>query len=239
MRKTRKITCVGLPLLALAAIGLGQVVPDAQEEKSVKPGINERLLDPEVKIEEWVNRWEVESREVYTQRVEILNRCEIEKGMRVADVGSGTGLFTRLFAEAVGDAGWVYAVDISPRFLEHINSWAKTERVSNVTGVYCRENSVSLPPESVDVVFVCATYHHFEYPVSSNSSILRALKKGGSLVVVDFERIPGKSREWILGHVRAGKETVKKEIVASGFSFKDEVTIPGFKENYLIRFTKN
>ena len=58
------------------------------------------------------------------------------------------------------------------------------------------------------------------------------------MVVVDFERIPGKTREWVLGHVRAGKDVVKKEILTSGFTFKDEVTIPGFKENYFLRFTK-
>ena len=81
-------------------------------------------------------------------------------------------------------------------------------------------------------------YHHFEFPKSILASIHRALKPGGMLVLIDFNRIPGESREFIMGHVRAGKEVFKQEVVDSGFRFVDEVTIPSFKENYLLRFRK-
>ena len=57
-------------------------------------------------------------------------------------------------------------------------------------------------------------------------------------MVVDFERIPGKSREWTLGHVRAGKEVFCKEIEDAGLVFVEEVKIEGFKENYCLRFRK-
>ena len=70
------------------------------------------------------------------------------------------------------------------------------------------------------------------------ASVKRAMKKGAVLFVLDFEKIPGKSRKWIVDHVRADKEEVKKEIVAAGFSFKDEVKIPKFKENYVLRFRR-
>ena len=58
------------------------------------------------------------------------------------------------------------------------------------------------------------------------------------MVIVDFERIPGVSSEWTLNHVRAGKETVRKEVEAAGFNFDREITVPEFKENYLFRFRK-
>jgi predicted methyltransferase len=102
----------------------------------------------------------------------------------------------------------------------------------------CTETSATLPPESIDVAFVCDTYHHFEYPDQTMASIHRALAPGGRLLVVDFERIPGKSRKWILGHMRAGKEVFRAEIEAAGFVFVDEVAIPGFEENYLLEFRK-
>ena len=70
------------------------------------------------------------------------------------------------------------------------------------------------------------------------ASIHRALTKDGTLVIVDFERIPGKSREWVLNHVRAGKETVTDEVVAAGFGLESEVSIDGFKENFCLRFRK-
>ena len=111
--------------------------------------------------------------------------------------------------------------------------------LNNVTGVLCPEDSISLPPESVDVVFVCDTYHHFEHPESTMKSIHAALRSGGRLIVVDFERIPGVSRDWILGHVRAGKEVFRAEIQDAGFTLVEERKIKGLNENYLLVFRKN
>ena len=209
-----------------------------QKEKSVKPGINDNFKDPELNVDEFVKRFEVESREIYSSREKIAAACQIKPGQRVADIGAGTGLFTRQFSKAVGEEGWVFAVDISPRFIEHINADAKELGITNITGVLCAENSCSLPPESVDVVFICDTYHHFEYPKSTMTSIHRALKKDGRLIVIDFYRIPGKSRPWLLGHVRAGKEVFRSEIVDAGFKFTGEESIEGLKENYCLIFKK-
>ncbi|QEG40970.1 class I SAM-dependent methyltransferase [Roseimaritima ulvae] len=100
------------------------------------------------------------------------------------------------------------------------------------------DTSIRLPLESVDLVFVCDTYHHFEQPSETLASIYRALKPGGRLVVIDFDRIPGVSRGWLLGHVRAGKDGFRDEIEAAGFEFDDEVDVEGFEENYLLRFHK-
>ena len=206
---------------------------------SVKPGINNSFTDPGLDVDSFVRRFEIESREVYTCRERILAACEIGKGHVVADVGAGTGLFSRLFSVEVGDSGWVYAVDISPRFLEHINLEATRLGLDNITSVLCAADGVRLPPDSVDLVFICDTYHHFEYPDSTMRSIRRALKSDGRLVVIDFERIPGQTREWLLNHVRAGKETFRSEIEESGFDCIDELEIPGFTENYFLTFRKN
>jgi predicted methyltransferase len=208
------------------------------EEQSVRPGINEKFLDPDLKVDEWLKRFEVESREVFTQRKAVVAACRIREGMTVGDIGAGTGLYTRLFSQATGPKGWVYAVEINGRFLEHINARARQEGQKNITPVLSPENAVALPADSLDLAFVCDTYHHFEYPAGTMASIARALKKGGTLVVIDFERIPGKSREWTIGHVRAGKEVFKKEIEAAGLVFVEELNIAGFKENYFLRFRK-
>lgn len=208
------------------------------KDASVKPGINDEFLNPQLDVSEWLGRFEIESREVYAARNRVLDACAIEPGMTVADIGAGTGFYSRLFASAVGEEGWVYAVDISPRFLEHINRQAQDDEVRNLTSVLCSDRSVQLPPESIDVAFICDTYHHFEFPQSTLASLHRALKPGGTLVVIDFERIPGESRDWILSHVRAGKETVRKEIEDAGFEFIEEVEVPVLLENYLVRFRK-
>jgi SAM-dependent methyltransferase len=219
--------------------GVGISGATAQERtESVKPGINEQFLNPELRVEEWVERFETESREVFTAREEILEALGLEEGMRVADVGAGTGLFTGLFSQQVGPRGWVFAVDISPRFAEHLARRADRSRLSNITPVLCAEDSVLLPPESVDMVFVCDTYHHFEYPAATLASIRRALRPGGHLAVIDFERIPGVSREWTLDHVRAGKETFRGEIEMAGFELDRELDLDGLEENYFLLFRK-
>ena len=206
--------------------------------ESRPPGLNDNFLNPNLDIDQWLGRFEVESREVYAARQDVLDTIGVRPGMEIADVGAGTGLYTRLFSEATGDQGWVHAVDISPRFLQHIRAQADEQGLENVTTVLCSPQRVGLPEESVDLVFICDTYHHFEFPSSTMRSIRRALRPNGMLVVIDFERIPGTSREWIVNHVRAGKGEFREEIEAVGFGFVEEVKIDGFRENYFLRFRK-
>jgi ubiquinone/menaquinone biosynthesis C-methylase UbiE len=192
-----------------APLALGQAlllafIPRRGQEKSVRPGINKPFENPDVK--EFVGKFEVESREVYAKRKEIVAACRPKPGMAVADVGAGTGLFTRLFAKAVGPEGKVYAVDIAPKFIAHVEKTCQAAGLKNVVGVVCTADSVKLPANSVDLVFIRDTYHHFEYPQRTMRSIHRALRPGGQVVLVDFKRIPGVSSEWVLGHVRAGQE---------------------------------
>ncbi len=220
-----------LPPLALA---LTACLPALAQEKSVRPGINKPFENPDVK--EYVGKFEVESREVYAKRQEIVAACGLKPGMAVADVGAGTGLFTRLFARKVGPEGKVYAVDIAPRFVEHVEKSCKEAGLKNVQGVVCTPTSAKLPDNSVDLVFICDTYHHFEFPQRTLASLHRALRPGGRLVLVDFQRVPGKSSEWVLGHVRAGQEVFTREVEEAGFKVAGEEKF--LKENYLVRFVK-
>jgi uncharacterized protein (TIGR01244 family) len=211
---------------------------ETAETQSVKPGINDSYLDENLNVDEFVKRFEIESREIFVAREKILAACPLKKGMAVADIGAGTGLFSRMFSVNVGDEGWVYAVDIAPRFLEHINQQSDKYGLNNISPVLCTAKHSSLPPDSIDLVFICDTYHHFEYPRSTLTSIHRALKSDGTLIIVDFERIPGISRDWILDHVRAGKEIVQQEIESAGFELVEEKKIPGLEENYFLQFRK-
>jgi predicted methyltransferase len=205
------------------------------QEKSVKPGINDQFRKPDVA--KFVERFEGESREVFDKREKVMEALAIRPGMAVADVGAGTGLYTRLFARAVGEKGRVLAVDIASEFLDHINKTAKDQKLGNITTVLGKHVSTELPPASVDLVFVCDTYHHFEYPARVLESIHKGLKDGGKLVVIDFIREPGVSSDWVMGHVRAGQAIVEKEITQAGFRKVDEKK-GLMKENYLVVFEK-
>jgi len=209
--------------------------PATSQEKSVRPGINKPFENPDIK--EFAGKFEVESREIFAKRQDIVTACKLKPGMIVADIGAGTGLFTRLFAKEVGPSGKVFAVDIASNFIDHIEKTCKEQGLKNVVGVVCKQDSVELPANSIDLAFICDTYHHFEFPFKTMTSVHRALRPGGQLVLVDFRRIKGQSSEWVLNHVRAGQEVVTKEIRAVGFKqIEEEAKL--LKENYFVRFEK-
>ncbi len=212
--------------------------PAEKREASVKPGINKNFLDPNLVVGDWLGRFEVESREVFHCRDEVVAQLKIEPGMAVADIGAGTGLYLQPFAEAAGKEGKVYAVEISKVFLKHLRKRADKLKLDQVEVVHGAEDSVNLPESSVDLAFICDTYHHFEYPKSTLASLHAALKPGARLALIDFERIPGVTREWLLDHVRAGKDVFVKEIEDAGFEKVKELTLAGFKENYFVIFRK-
>jgi predicted methyltransferase len=212
--------------------------PPAPAETSVKPGINQDFLDPALDVAKYEQRFEGESREIFVHRARIAGLLPLREGMAIADIGAGTGLFTMMFAGKVGPTGKVYAVDIAPKFVEHIQTLAAQRQLTNVEAVLCTDRSAQLPKASVDLVFVCDTYHHFEFPQATLASIHDALRPGGEFVVVDFLREPGTSRPWILDHVRAGREVVQQEIEAAGFDLVQVEATPFLRENYQMRFRR-
>ena len=233
--KCRILTALGCLLVAATSA----CVQYKKGDSGVVPeNINARFLAEDLEPEVWVNRFEVEAREIFARRKEIVAAVMLAPGDRIADVGAGTGLFVALFAEAIGLKGQVYAIDISPRLIDHMNKRVADEGLTNVDVILSKEKSVELADGSVDAVFVCDTYHHFEHYEAMLGSIFSALRPGGQLIVIDFERIPGVSRSWTLGHVRAGKERFTSEIKRSGFRLIEEVEISGLQENYFLRFEK-
>ncbi len=222
--------CVQHPAVTLPAV--------TTTEKNVRPWINKSFLSPDLDIKDALKKFEGESREIFVQRHRILSHLEITPGMAVADIGAGTGLFLEMLAKKAGRDGKVYAVDIAPRLVSFLEKRCQEKGLRQVEVVLCKRDSVELPPASIDLAFVCDTYHHFEYPRSTLATIHRALRPGGRMVVVDFERLPNTSRKWVLDHVRAGKEVITAEIEAAGFQLQDEVKVRGLKENYLLRFRR-
>jgi len=224
-----------LTLSVISCLAISESERLRAQEQSVRPGVNDAFRDPNV--EEFVGKFETESREVFARRMQIVAACRIKPGMTVVDVGAGTGLFTRLFSRAVGDGGRVVAVDIAQKFVDHIRESTRREGLRNIDALPCAPDSVDLPPESADLAFICDTYHHFEFPHKTMTSLRRALKPGGLVVVIDFRRIEGESTEWVLGHVRAGQVTFEGEITKAGFvKLREEGEL--LKENYFVVFRK-
>ena len=208
------------------------------EDPKVDPDINKPFKAADIDASEFAKRFEGESREVFREREKIAKTLNLKKGERIADIGAGTGIFVDLFSREVGSKGKVYAVDIAPALLDYIKARTKRENLTNVETVLGEDKTTNLKDGSIDVAFHSDTYHHFEYALTMNRDIARALTSAGRLFVLDFERIPGVSDEQRLSHVRAGKEVVIAEIESSGFVFVAEHEISGIDENYLIEFRK-
>lgn len=225
------MTCV----VALTVLGCHRA--DEFHGKRARPDLNEKFRNPDVP--KWVKRFESPERELFAHRLKIMDAIGLRPGMAVADIGAGTGFFSVLFAERVGKRGTVFAVEISAKFLEHIAQRAHDGGLTNVRTVLCKDDSVELPDESIDIAFMCDTYHHFENPESVMRSVYRSLRPGGKLVVVDFKRIPGVSRQWVIDHVRVGADEATAEIEALGFARDTGSSdVPYLEENYILTFTK-
>ncbi|MBC8876965.1 MAG: methyltransferase domain-containing protein [Planctomycetes bacterium] len=197
------------------------------QDESLKPGINEGYKKQ--KIEPFIARFENEKRVVVQKRAEILAACQLKAGMIVADVGAGTGLFTRPFAAKVSPNGKVYAVDVTEQFVKHVEKTCREEGLTNVVGVVSKPTSAELPAGSIDLVFTSDTYHHFEYPYKMLASIRGSLRDTGILVIVDRKKADK--------HVRADQATVKEEVTKAGFQLLEEKDVT--ESQYLMRFAKS
>ena len=225
------------PILAEPPADAGASETAETSESSVKPGINDTWKGDD--IDRLVGVLEAEDREIWAERDKLAELVGALAGSTVADIGSGSGFMTVELARRVGEDGKVYAVDINPKMLKVVRKEAKNAKLGKVVEtVLTGERTVDLPAGSLDLAFICDTYHHFEYPQSTLASLYEAVKPGGQVVVVEFHRIEGVSSQWTLDHVRAGREVFTREIEEAGFELVNVHQPPYLERNYVLRFRK-
>lgn len=221
----------GLPLALLLAGAL----PWAAAQQTITPTARELNKAFDADASQWTARFEHEGRAIYDKRYEILDAMHLKPGMNAADIGAGSGLFSRLMAQRVMPGGTIYAVDIAKNMVDHIAKVAEEEHIPNLKPVLGDARSPRLAPNSVDLVCIIDSYHHFEYPQDMLREISKALRPDGSLVLIDFKRIEGVTSDFVLKMVRAGEGTFTDEFQNAGFELverRDDM----FPDNYLLRF---
>lgn len=188
-------------------------------------------------VQERIARYERPDRDEWQKPEEIIRALEITGGMIVADIGAGSGYFSRRLARAVGPSGKVYAVDIDREVLAYLQREAQRQGLNNVQIVIAREDDPLLPKNEVDLAFFCDTTHHIRDRVSYYRRLREALKEGGRLAIIDFPPeahargfCPRRPEDLV------SREQVIREAQEAGFELIQEFTF--LPRQYFLLFRK-
>jgi ubiquinone/menaquinone biosynthesis C-methylase UbiE len=146
---------------------------------------------------------------------EVVALLDIREGSRVADLGAGGGYFTFRLADAVGQAGRVYAVDVDESMLTYLRERAAREGRDNVEVVLGTPDDPQLPDGEIDLVFTSNTYHHIQNRVDYFESVLGDLAPNGRVAIVEFDE----SGSWFsrtFGH-HTVKASISDEMERAGY----------------------
>ncbi|HTT62401.1 MAG TPA: class I SAM-dependent methyltransferase [Bryobacteraceae bacterium] len=122
-------------------------------------------------------------RDAWQKPHEVVMALDLKPTETIADIGAGSGYFTRRFAR---HAAKVYAVDIDAKLLEI----AMKDAPKNVEAVLAAPDDPRLPAASVDTIFFCDVLHHIEHRAAYYPKLAKALKPGGRIVVIEFYKKP-------------------------------------------------
>jgi len=123
----------------------------------------------------------------------VIETLGVKPGMKVADLGSGSGLFTRPMAKAAAPAGVIYAIDVNDALLKIVDRSAKEQKIDNIRTVLAGPDDPKLP-EPVDLIFICDTLHHIQGQPQYVKGLAKYLRPGGRVAIIDF------SKDWPVGH---------------------------------------
>jgi cyclopropane fatty-acyl-phospholipid synthase-like methyltransferase len=142
---------------------------------------------------EYIKTLESERRVEALQVPHVVESLKLKQGQRIADLGSGSGLFTRPLARAIGSNGVCYAIDIDPELLKHVDKTAKDAGINNVRTVLAGESDPKIP-EPVDLIAIFDTLHHIDGRPAYLANLRKYLKPQGRIAIIDF------SETWPAGH---------------------------------------
>lgn len=170
--------------------------------------------------QEWIKRLEAPDRIARMKPDEVAARLRLKSGDVVADIGAGSGVFSRSLARAVAPAGIVLAVEIDPELLAYIQKRAAEESIVNIQPVRGEFDDPKLPRKDVDLVFICDALHHIEHRQAYLKALASSMKPGGRVAIIDrLEKHEGDPR------MEMKQEDVKQWMEALGFRLTEEYYI--------------
>src|SRR5271154_5114448 len=148
-------------------------------------------------------------REDRLQISRVMDILGISPGKNVADIGAGSGWFTVRAARRVTEIGTVYAVDINPEAIRHIENRAEKEQLHNVKPLLSKPDDPLLPADAIDAVLLLKTYHEVEKPVVLLRNLRASLRPGAKVGIID--------RNGNGENHGVGKDVVLREAAEAGY----------------------
>lgn len=174
------------------------------------------------KADDWITTLESPQRVAGQKVDEVISKLALKPGMVVADIGAGSGLFTRPLAKAVGPTGKVYAVDIQQDLLDYINKRDKDENIRNVQTVLGAYDDPKLPARNVDLAFINDVLHHIEKRAAYLKALGTYMKPSGRIAIIEMNKndpnTPHKNQPELL----VGREEILQWMSDAGFKLVDE-----------------
>jgi ubiquinone/menaquinone biosynthesis C-methylase UbiE len=166
---------------------------------------------------------------------------EWKPGTIAADIGAGDGRFTFAAVEHVGAAGKVYATEIDAKKLEELRVEVARRKLQNVAVVESKEADTNLPTACCDAIFLRRVYHHLTKPAEFDANIMRSLKPGGRLAIIDFPPRSGLDPVEGVPANRGGhgipQKIVIEELTAAGLQV-EKVVDDWPNDDYCVLFVK-
>ncbi len=206
-------------LLSCLSLLLASVSVHAQDAAKRDPHqMHELHNDPK----SYIGALEDPKRDAYQKPHEVLTALNIKPGETIADIGAGSGYFSLKLVHFVGDKGKVYAVDVSPDMVRHLNRRIRETKTTNVVTILADNDDPLLADRSVNRFFICDVWHHVENQTKYLSLMKKMLKPGGEIVMIDFHK-----KELPFGppmQMKIAREDVIKQMEANGFRLSKEHT---------------
>jgi len=161
-------------------------------------------------------------RDAWQKPREVIDALELRPGERIADIGAGSGYFALRFAHHVGVDGRVFAIDVSPEMLAHVEQRAKAAGLTNIEVKRVPPEDPKLPDGSIDRAFFCDVWHHVDDRDGYLDKLKRALRPSGQLVMIDFHK-----RELPVGppvSMKIAREELIAQVERHGFRLGREHT---------------
>jgi ubiquinone/menaquinone biosynthesis C-methylase UbiE len=185
-------------------------------------------------VERFARHFDSPDRDAWQKPAEVVTLLDLRPGHVVADIGAGTGYFLSYWSKAVGSQGRVLALDVEPNMVEYMKRRARQAGWDNVEARVVAPDDPGLAPGSVDRIVIVDTWHHIDDRPTYTTKLLRALRPGGSVLVVDFTL---ESDQGPPVQHRMPPEEVAKELASGGLRAEIDRT-ETLPKQYVVRGSK-